>query len=88
MGDTDHRAKFNMIVADGIEPFLYCEEYMDREANENELKQVSHATARTRMTVCAQKNSGVSARYGIKLAQCPRTVNSSLTFGWGCAHGR
>lgn len=55
MGDTDHRAKFNMIVADGIEPFLYCEEYMDREANENELKQVSRATARTRMTVAHRK---------------------------------
>jgi hypothetical protein len=41
MGDTDHRAKFNMIIADGIEPFLFGEEYMDREDNENELKQAS-----------------------------------------------
>jgi len=40
MGDTDHRAKFNMIIADGIEPFMVGAEYMDREDHENELKQV------------------------------------------------
>ena len=40
MGDTAHRAKFNMIIADEIEPFLYSDQYMDRADNENELKQV------------------------------------------------
>ena len=40
MGDTHHRAKFNLVIADAIEPFLFCQDYMDREDNENELKQV------------------------------------------------
>lgn len=40
MGDVGNRGKFNMIIADGIEPFLPAEEYLDREDNENELKQV------------------------------------------------
>ena len=40
MGDMMNRGKFNMIIADNIEPFLPAEEYMDREDNENELKQV------------------------------------------------
>ena len=40
MGDSDNRGKYNMIVAEHIEPFLPAEEYMDREDNENELKQV------------------------------------------------
>lgn len=40
MGDKDQRGKFNMIIAEGIEPFLPAEEYMDRQDNENELKQV------------------------------------------------
>ena len=44
MGDMDHRPKFNMIIADGIEPFLSAEEYMDRQDNENELKQVGKKT--------------------------------------------
>ena len=40
MGDILNRGKFNMIVAENIEPFLQADEYMDREDNENELKQV------------------------------------------------
>ena len=40
MGDKDQRGKFNMIIAEGITPFLPAEEYMDRQDNENELKQV------------------------------------------------
>lgn len=40
MGDKDARGKFNMIISEGIEPFLPAKDYMDREDNENELKQV------------------------------------------------
>jgi WD repeat-containing protein 35 len=40
MGDMDMRGKFNMIIAEGIEPFAPAEEYMDRQDKENELKQV------------------------------------------------
>ena len=40
MGDKDARGKYNMIIAEGIEPFLPAEEYMDRQDNENELKQI------------------------------------------------
>ena len=40
MGDMANRGKFNMIISENIEPFLPAEEYMDREDNENELKQV------------------------------------------------
>lgn len=86
MGDTDHRAKFNMIVADGIEPFLYCEEYMDREANENELKQVSHATSKDMDDRCAQKS--LACRQCGSLARCSRAVVSSLIFGSWCTDGR
>ena len=40
MGDMDQRGKFNMILAEGIEPFAPAIEYMDRQDKENELKQV------------------------------------------------
>jgi WD repeat-containing protein 35 len=40
MGDTDMRNKFNCIVADTITPKLPAEDYLDKEDNENELKQV------------------------------------------------
>ena len=40
MGDSKNRGKYNMIIAEAIEPFLSAEEYMDRSDNENELKQV------------------------------------------------
>lgn len=40
MGDTKNRGKFNMVIADSIEPFLPAAEYMDRDSNENELKQI------------------------------------------------
>ena len=46
------RGKFNMIVAEGIEPFLPAEEYMDRDENENELKQV-HSSLRPAPLRCA-----------------------------------
>ena len=31
MGDMDQRGKFNMIIAEGMEPFCPAEEYMDRQ---------------------------------------------------------
>ncbi|DAZ92527.1 TPA: hypothetical protein N0F65_012757 [Lagenidium giganteum] len=40
LGDVANRAKFNMIMADHIEPFMPGLEYMDRGDYENELKQV------------------------------------------------
>ena len=40
MGDTDMRNKFNCIVADTITPKVAAEDYLDKEDNENELKQV------------------------------------------------
>jgi hypothetical protein len=40
LGDIANRGKFNMIMADQIEPFMPGVEYMDRGDYENELKQV------------------------------------------------
>lgn len=40
LGDIANRGKFNMIMADQIEPFIPGLEYMDRDDFENELKQV------------------------------------------------
>lgn len=40
-GDSLNRGKFNIIIADAIEPRLPAEEYLDRGDYENELKQVS-----------------------------------------------
>ena len=40
MGDKDARGKYNMILSEGIEPFLHAVDYMDRQEHENELKQV------------------------------------------------
>eukprot|EP01048_Picozoa_sp_COSAG05_P008243 COSAG05_NODE_619_length_8315_cov_5.484421_7_plen_631_part_00 len=40
LGDELQRDKFSVLVADGIKPKLEASRYMDREANENELKQV------------------------------------------------
>jgi WD repeat-containing protein 35 len=40
MGDKDNRGKFNMLMAENIEPFHPAEDYMDKSDNENELKQV------------------------------------------------
>jgi hypothetical protein len=39
-GDQMNRSKYNMIIAEAIDPKLNCEEYMDRGENENEIKQV------------------------------------------------
>lgn len=38
--DSDNRDKFNCIIADGIHPKMPAEKYMDKEVNENEIKQV------------------------------------------------
>lgn len=40
LGDIANRGKFNMIMADQIDPFIPGLEYMDRDDFENELKQV------------------------------------------------
>eukprot|EP00501_MAST-03F_sp_TOSAG23-6_P001054 GSMAST32.ASY1.ANO1.1097.1 assembled CDS len=40
MGDSHNRGKFNMILAEGIDPFLRADLYLDRDAHENEIKQV------------------------------------------------
>jgi len=40
LDDADNRDKFNCIIAEGIEPKMAAEDYMDKEANENEIKQV------------------------------------------------
>eukprot|EP00941_MAST-03F_sp_MAST-3F-sp1_P000708 g708.t1 len=40
MGDSKNRGKFNMLLAEGIDPFLRCDLYLDKDAHENELKQV------------------------------------------------
>ncbi|GLD98153.1 hypothetical protein PINS_up006850 [Pythium insidiosum] len=40
LGDVANRGKFNMIIADQIDPFMPGLEYMDRGDFENELKQV------------------------------------------------
>ena len=40
MDDEENREKFNLLVCDGITPKLEASRYMDREENENELKQV------------------------------------------------
>jgi len=39
-GDQKNRCKYNMVIAEAIDPKLNGEEYMDRGDNENELKQV------------------------------------------------
>ncbi|KAJ1489544.1 hypothetical protein T484DRAFT_1937083 [Baffinella frigidus] len=39
-GDQNQRCKYNMVIAEAIDPKLGAEEYMDRGDNENELKQV------------------------------------------------
>ena len=38
--DADNRDKFNCILADAIHPKMPAEKYMDKEENENEIKQV------------------------------------------------
>mmetsp|Transcript_29360 Transcript_29360/g.72630 ORF Transcript_29360/g.72630 Transcript_29360/m.72630 type:complete len:796 (+) Transcript_29360:1982-4369(+) len=38
--DADNRDKFNCIIADAIHPKMPAEKYMDKEENENEIKQV------------------------------------------------
>jgi uncharacterized protein YjgD (DUF1641 family) len=38
--DSDNRDKFNCIIADAIHPKMPAEKYMDKEENENEIKQV------------------------------------------------
>eukprot|EP01050_Picozoa_sp_SAG11_P026897 SAG11_NODE_6610_length_1279_cov_2.032203_2_plen_50_part_00 len=40
LGDAPARDKFNMLIAEGIEPKLEASRYLDKEDNENELKQV------------------------------------------------
>jgi len=40
----DRRAKYNLILAQGITPLMPADKYMDKEAHENELKQVLGAT--------------------------------------------
>ena len=42
--DADNRDKFNIIFAEKIKPTMRAEKYMDREDNENELKQVVGST--------------------------------------------
>jgi hypothetical protein len=39
-GDEFKREKFNLLIAEGIEPKMEASRYMDREEHENELKQV------------------------------------------------
>jgi hypothetical protein len=43
-GQPDKRAKYNLIMAQGINPVLSAAGYLDKENNENELKQVLGAT--------------------------------------------
>ena len=40
LGDSESRDKFNVILCSNINPMLPAEEYFDKEAKENELKQV------------------------------------------------
>jgi len=40
LGDKKNRGKFNMLIAETIEPFLPAAEYLDGAANENELQQL------------------------------------------------
>lgn len=40
LGDSANRDKFNVILADAVTPKMPAEKYMDKEDNENELKQV------------------------------------------------
>ena len=40
LGDAPNRDKYNMLIAEGIEPKLEASRYLDKEDNENELKQV------------------------------------------------
>ena len=40
MDDEENRSKYNLLIAEGITPKLEASRYMDREENENELKQV------------------------------------------------
>ncbi len=43
MGDSSTRDKFNVVLAHRITPKLPAAKYMDKEDNENELKQVWHS---------------------------------------------
>jgi len=38
--DADNRDKFNCIIAEAIHPKMPADNYMDKEENENEIKQV------------------------------------------------
>lgn len=41
-GNSSHRPKFNLIMAEAIHPWLSLEEYLDAEEKEMELQQVRH----------------------------------------------
>eukprot|EP00217_Crustomastix_stigmatica_P003168 CAMPEP_0183819664 /NCGR_PEP_ID=MMETSP0803_2-20130417/64255_1 /TAXON_ID=195967 /ORGANISM="Crustomastix stigmata, Strain CCMP3273" /LENGTH=906 /DNA_ID=CAMNT_0026064553 /DNA_START=199 /DNA_END=2916 /DNA_ORIENTATION=- len=40
LGDAENRDKFNVIFAEAVSPKMFADQYMDKEDNENEIKQV------------------------------------------------